>query len=110
MARRNVDPAPALYAVSEPGERHLDLFVAHEGSRVEAFVTLNEALRAGLAAQMEVTGRSLKGQLRHAERLGASYVAIVGEDGHATLRDMSSGEQEEIPTDGVVVAIKQGRA
>jgi hypothetical protein len=37
-------------------------------------------------------------------------VAIVGEDGRATLRDMNSGEQREIPTDGVVVAIKQGRA
>jgi histidyl-tRNA synthetase len=68
------------------------------------------ARAAGLSAQLELAGRSLKGQLRHADRIGACYVAIVGEDGRATLRDMSSGEQREIPTDGVVVAIKQGRA
>ena len=32
---------------------------------------------AGLAAQMELAGRTLKGQLKQAERLGARYVAIV---------------------------------
>jgi histidyl-tRNA synthetase len=59
-----------------------------------------------LSAQLELAGRSLKGQLRHADRIGARYVAIVGDDGRASLRDMGSGEQRDIDTDAVVSAIK----
>jgi histidyl-tRNA synthetase len=90
----------------------VDVFVAvaAPAGADAAFALANQARAAGLNAQLELAGRSLKGQLRHADRIGACYVAIVGEDGRATLRDMGSGEQCEIPTDGVVVAIKQGRA
>ena len=42
-----------------------------------AFELANEARRAGLSAQLELAGRSLKGQLKHADRIGARYVAIV---------------------------------
>src|SRR5581483_8304271 len=61
----------------------LDLFVASAvpgGSRT-AFALAQNARRAGLEAQLELSARSLKGQLRQADRLGARYVAIVGEDG-----------------------------
>jgi histidyl-tRNA synthetase len=90
----------------------VDVFVAvaQPAGADAAFALAQTARAAGLSAQLELAGRSLKGQLRHADRIGACYVAIVGEDGRATLRDMNSGEQREIPTDGVVVAIKQGRA
>jgi histidyl-tRNA synthetase len=99
------DQAPAR---PEP----VDVFVAvaMPAGADAAFALAQDARKAGLSAQLELAGRSLKGQLRHADRIGACYVAIVGEDGRATLRDMSSGEQREIPTDGVVVAITQGRA
>ncbi len=48
---------------------------------------LGEARSAGLTAQMELAGRSLKGQLGLANALGARYVAIVGED-ETVLKDM----------------------
>jgi histidyl-tRNA synthetase len=54
---------------------------------------------------METTGRSLKGQLKHADRLGARWVAIVGADA-VTLRDMDAGEQREgLSSSDVLVAI-----
>jgi histidyl-tRNA synthetase len=56
---------------------------------------------------MELAGRSLKGQLGHANSLGARYVAIVA-DGQTTLRDMQEGGQQQIPTDTVVHAVLQG--
>jgi histidyl-tRNA synthetase len=73
----------------------VDLYVAYVGEefRVPAFVLAGEARRAGLRAQLELAGRSLKGQLKQADRAGARYVAIVGADG-TQLRDMDSGEQE----------------
>ena len=56
---------------------------------------------------MDLAGRSLKGQLGHADALGARYVAIVGEAG-AVLRDMQSGGQEEIAPEAIVHAVLRG--
>jgi histidyl-tRNA synthetase len=40
--------------------------------------------------------------MRHADRLGAQRAVILGEDGRAQLRDMRSGEQQEIDIARVV--------
>ena len=80
-----------------------DLFVAHEDRGVEAFALTAEARAAGLAVQQELAGRSLKGQLKQADRAGARYVAILGADG-IRLRDMDSGEQEDVESAAAAVA------
>ena len=85
----------------------LDLFVAlGEGgeTRKAAFGVLGAARSAGLTAQMELAGRSLKGQLSLANALGARYVAIV-EGGETVLKDMQGGGQETLATDTVVHAV-----
>jgi histidyl-tRNA synthetase len=89
------------------------LFVAIAGradplSVRTAFELANGARRAGLAAQMELTGRSLKGQLKHADRIGARYVAIIGDQMQATLKNMESGEQSEVEPAAVIPAILRG--
>jgi histidyl-tRNA synthetase len=66
-----------------------------------AFKVLGEARSAGLRACMEMGGRSMKGQLRQADRLGARYVAIVGER-TSVLKDMQGGGQEMLDTGTVV--------
>jgi histidyl-tRNA synthetase len=76
-------------------------------SRRAAFGLLGAARSAGLTAQMELAGRSLKGQLGHANALGARYVAIVG-DGETVVKDMQGGGQERIATDTVVHAVLRG--
>ena len=60
-----------------------------------AFKLADEARRAGLRAQLELAGRSLKGQLKHADRIGARYVAIVERRADAACKDMETGEQRE---------------
>jgi histidyl-tRNA synthetase len=91
----------------------VDLFVAlasPEGSTT-AFDLAREARRAGLQAQLELAGRSLKGQLRYADRLGARYVAIVGNgssEATVSLRDMQSGEQRETEPQNVIPTILRG--
>ncbi len=90
----------------------VDLFVALArrdfASATAAFELTREARRAGLAAQLELSGRSLKGQLKHADRLGARYVAIVQETGEASLRDMASREQHELTLTSVIPTILRG--
>ncbi len=100
LASREQPTAPEL----------VDLFVAlatPEGVR-SGFELTHQARRAGLQAQLELSGRSLRGQLRHADRLGARYVAIIGEDGEASLRDMQSGEQRETALQNVIPTILRG--
>ena len=88
----------------------VDLFVALDGpqARAAAFALVAEARRARLQAQLELAGRSLKGQLKQADRLGSRYVAIVGE-ASTVLKDMDSGEQHEVAPDEVVTKILRER-
>ncbi|HEY4825014.1 MAG TPA: histidine--tRNA ligase, partial [Solirubrobacteraceae bacterium] len=93
-----------------PGTELVDLFVAlaqRDGART-AFELALDARRAGLQAQLELAGRSLKGQLKHADRIGARYVAIIGDNGVATLRDMESGEQHDTDVGDVIPEILRG--
>jgi histidyl-tRNA synthetase len=88
----------------------VDLFVAlakPDGNRT-AFELAREARRAGLQAQLELAGRSLKGQLKHADRIHARWVAIVGENGLITLKDMESGDQHDAPVQNVIPTILRG--
>jgi histidyl-tRNA synthetase len=83
----------------------IDLFVAYEDNRQQAFATMLDARNQGLRAQMELTGRSLKGQLKHADRLGARFVAIVGPDG-IQLRDPRAGTQEPVDPGQLIVQLQ----
>jgi histidyl-tRNA synthetase len=77
-------------------------------AREAAFEIAREARRAGLAAQLELTGRSLKSALKHADRIQARYVAIVNDAEQTSLKDMSSSEQKELATGAVIAAILRG--
>jgi histidyl-tRNA synthetase len=87
----------------------LDLFVAYAKPelRAAAFGLAADARRAGHSARVELGGRSLKGQLKQADRAGARYVAILGDEG-TSLKDMESGEQRTVPADTVMHHIRQG--
>ena len=87
----------------------LDLYVAYAGPEhgAEAFRLAADARRAGHSARLELGGRSLKGQLKQADRAGARYVAILGDEGTA-LKDMESGEQKTVETETVMHHIRGG--
>jgi histidyl-tRNA synthetase len=53
----------------------------------------SEARSAGLAARLELSGRSVKAALKHADRIGARAVALIEQDG-VSLKDMATGAQE----------------
>jgi histidyl-tRNA synthetase len=102
---------PARRGAHQPGGAPVALFVAiadpDPDVRRAAFALLSQARSAGLAAQMELAGRSLKGQLGQADALGARYVAIVGGD-DTVLKDMQGGGQEQLAPDTVVHAVLRG--
>jgi histidyl-tRNA synthetase len=86
--------------------RPCELFVAGE-ERQLAFTLCLEARRAGLAAEFDAMGRSLKAQFRHADRLGARCVAVVqGPHDPLVLRDMLRHEQSTVDPGHLVEAVR----
>ena len=65
--------------------------------------------RAGLGATLGFGERSLKAQLRHADRARARFAIIIGERelaaGEATIRDLRSSEQRTVAMDAVVAEL-----
>jgi histidyl-tRNA synthetase len=90
-----------------------DLYVVLAGDlqarRPEAIALAAEARRAGVPAQIELAGRSVKGQFKQAARVQARYVAVLGDEG-IELKDMESGEQGPVASASAVVArVLRGR-
>ena len=87
-----------LLALDEPApEPELDVFVAApDAHRERAFLLVGELRRGGMRAELDLAGRSLKGQMKQADRVGARAAIVLDESGSAQLRDMSSGEQRPI--------------
>ncbi|HEX3042247.1 MAG TPA: histidine--tRNA ligase [Solirubrobacterales bacterium] len=67
--------------------------VADPGQRGRAMALAVELRHAGVSVEVDLAGRSLKGQLKHADRIGAGRVLILEADGSAQLREMKTGEQ-----------------
>jgi histidyl-tRNA synthetase len=88
--------------VELPVKSGLDAFIAVMGDEARAAaVRLTSDLRkAGLRVDMDYTGRSLKAQMKLADKLGARYAIILGEEevrtGAATVRDMSGSDQRQV--------------
>ena len=86
----------------------------HRGPEAKlAALKLTDTLRAaGIPASLAFGQRSLKSQLKSANKAGVRYAAIIAEDelarGVATLRDMETGEQSEVALDKVVGWVREG--
>jgi histidyl-tRNA synthetase len=64
---------------------------ARDGATAEAFDLARRLRGEGVRVELEQAGRSMKGQLKQADRIGAAAVVIFG-DG-IDVKDMTSGEQ-----------------
>ena len=69
-------------------------------ARVPAIKLAGALREEGISADLDYGGRGLRAQFKQADRLGASYAVILGEDelaqGAATVRDMASGEERTV--------------
>jgi histidyl-tRNA synthetase len=89
-----------------------DLFVAALGaeSQTLAFEWICNLGLDGIRVEMDLGDKSLKSQMKRANRLGAPYVLILGENeleaGEAVLRNMATKEQVSISLDNIVDGIK----
>lgn len=78
-------------------------------TRRNAFSLSAAARRAGVPTQIELAGRSIKGQHKHADRLKARFVAVTSADG-VELKDFESGETTRFEgADAALAAVLRGR-
>ncbi|MBR4142714.1 MAG: histidine--tRNA ligase [Firmicutes bacterium] len=90
-----------------PKPSDCDVFIATLGDRAKLEgLKLADSLRAkGSRVLTDVMGRGLKAQLKYADRSGAGYTVVIGDDeldkGVVTLRDMINSTQKEIRIDEI---------
>ncbi len=86
------------------GERRCDVFLAPlvPDALDTALLLQRELRRAGQRVLLDNEGRGLKSQMKKADKLGARFVAIRGEDERAKdvwmIRDMTGSSQQEVKT------------
>lgn len=92
--------------------RSVDAYVVALGetAQAEGFKLLNSLRQQGLSAAMDFAGRSMKAQMKQANKLGAKYSVILGEDeiaeGVVMLRSMEDSSQAKVPMAQVAEKIK----
>lgn len=92
--------------------RSVDAYVVAlgEAAQAEGFKLLNSLRQQGLSAAMDFAGRSMKAQMKQANKLGAKYSVILGEDeiaeGVVMLRSMEDSSQAKVPMNQVAEKIK----
>jgi len=94
---------------------HLDAFISVLGSEyaTQGFALLKELRDAGLRCDQDYNQRGLKAQMRFADKRGARFVIMLGEDEirdkTCTIRDMQGKTQETIPRTQVLEYLRERR-
>jgi len=91
-----------------------DIYIAPlgEGANDTAFVLAQKLREKGIAAETDICGRSLKAQMKYADKAFAKYVLVIGDneiaENSAELRDMRGGERVKVAlsVDAVIEQIK----
>ena len=95
-------PKPAWY----------DVFVTYMGeNRQHAFALIQQLRKAGIKADMDHCGRSLKAQFKFANKTGAPVTAVIGDEeaanGTVKLKRMSDGEEKTVSIAEVCETVKE---
>jgi histidyl-tRNA synthetase len=86
-----------------PEEKQVELYIVTMGAESKAYtVTLINKLRnSGIKCETDFLNRSVKSQMKEANKLNAKYVIVIGEtelkEKKAKLKNMSAGSETEIP-------------
>lgn len=82
-----------------------------DAASAAAFPLATRLRSAGLGTDLDLMGRGMKGQMKDADRSGARYAVILGDEemaaGEATVKDLTSGDQERVPLDRLEERLKR---
>ncbi|MBQ9860137.1 MAG: histidine--tRNA ligase [Clostridia bacterium] len=90
-----------------------DLYLVSMGQAAaqKCFALATSLREGGTAVECDIVGRSLKAQMKYADKLGARFTIVVGdnelETGLAQLKDMTTGETEEVSLGDLYTVLRQ---
>ncbi len=99
--------------VEIPEPERLAIYVAPigEAGREKAFRVVSELRKAGIAADTDYMERGIKAQFKYADKINAKFVGVLGdseaERGVIKLKDMSSGEEKDVPISAILNELKK---
>lgn len=90
----------------------LDIFIVTIGEKAdkEAFRLLSVLRQNGISADKDYLGRSIKAQFKYSDKLESKYTIVIGDEevdkGVVTLKDMKTGEQQEIMLSNIIEELR----
>ncbi len=94
-----------------PEEPRCEVYFASMGPAAAraCFVMATRLREGGIAVEFDTVGRSLKAQMKYADKIGARYTLVVGDNelntGEAKLKDMETGDQQDVKLDDSLYTI-----
>ena len=89
-----------------------DIFIGYRGDEamMKAFELVNELRQAGISAESDHLQRSIKAQMKYANKINARYSVIIGEselaEGKLKLKEMETSNEVTVPMDQFVQMFK----
>ena len=99
--------------VEIPEPKLCDAFIATMGKDAKLFgqKLMRDLRKEGIKVQMDDLQRNFKGQFKYADRIGAAYTIVIGDNelqsGSANLKNMETGEQVEVKFEDLAKTIKE---
>lgn len=89
--------------IPKPGECGLYIAVMGENAQAKAFDLLGQVRSCSIHAETDIVGRSLRAQMKYADKIGAKYSIVLGDneiaENKAELKNMETGEKVKINLD-----------
>lgn len=93
--------------VSIPPQQEVEIYIATIGEIADTYAgkLVYELRKRQIPAEKDLLQKSLKAQMKYADKLGAKYTIVLGDDEiknkKATLKNMKNGEQVEVALDNI---------
>ena len=91
--------------IPEPKKTRIYVAGMDEKTREAAFKIANSLRKSGISAECDLMERSVKAQFKYADKLGAEYVAVIGENellsGEVNIKKMSDGTQQAVKINNI---------
>lgn len=103
--------AQGITLEAKPGP---DLYIASfSATSADALALAASLIRQGHSAETDLMGRSVRAQMKAADRMGAGFILVLGEEevtsGQGTIRKMADGSEETILLDAIGTYLKENK-
>lgn len=92
--------------IPEPEPVKAFIAVMGENAKLFGLKLMRELRNKGVKAEMDTLARNIKGQFKYADRLGAQYTVVIGDNelasGTVSVKEMATSEQREIKLEDLV--------